>query len=410
MGEKLSALNIAKLRIKMLFYSTKNIITLFIFPLVLIYLIGFIYSPQTLKQIPIAVVDEDLSEYSQSLISLVKDHKILDVTVTSEEEARELVRRNRIEGAYIIKEGFEEFIRKDANPKIIVLKSAAAIGADGISEIVVSGVIRLQSNARAANIVINEYGKREFLRKYNKEQLWQEVFDASESYWYPEQLMKLEHKQVNSDTILGDEPTGVGITQFSAGPIGIILMFLALSLGYVFSMLHKEKKQGTLKRLYLVSSGKRDILLGYIFSMVLLLIVQSYFLILISNQVFKISFEVSHLLLSSVIFLYCIYISSIVLSIAIGINSSSPWNNYYALTVVITSMIGGSFWSIELLSEPLKKIALLTPQGLTLQILRLARLGEVRLVLLYCILMLLISCMLFVYSRKKLSYIMEEEV
>lgn len=401
------AIDIAKLRIKLFFYSPKNIITFFIFPLILIYIVGYIYSPKTINQVPVAVVDEDMSEYSQVLISLIKENEIIHINETTEKYARELVKNNKIEGAYLIKEGFQDNIKKDNYPEITVLKSSAAIGADSISEIISSGVVRLLSNSRAANIVVSEYEKGGYVTTLEKEKLWQEVFEASESYWYPEQLMKLEHKRVDSVSNLNDTASNNGILQLSTGPIGIIVMFLALSLGYVFSMLNREKREGTLQRLFLIS-GKKDILLGNLYSIVFLLLVQGYFLITVCEKLLGLSFGISGGTLFLIILIYCIYIASIILAISVGASSNSYLNNYYTLIVLITSMIGGSFWSIEVLSAPLQKIARLTPQGLILHVYNLARLQEVFQLIIYILGMIGISIILILYSGKKLTSIISE--
>lgn len=406
----MNALNIAKLKIKLLFYSPKNVVSLFIFPLLLIYLIGYIYSPQTLNQVPIAIVDEDNSEYSQRLISLIKENGIISVIDTTDEKARELIRKNKIEGAYVIKEGFQNYIKVDKQPSILVLRSPAAVGANSISEIITSGVVRLQSNSRAANIIVNEYKSLGILTEYDKDKLWQEVFDTSESYWYPEQLMKLSHRKINVDTSIDADESSPVVYQLSDGPLGIILMFLALSLGYVFSMIIKDKNEGTFKRVFLIAGSRKDILLGYLYSMVCLLIIQSYFLIFVSDKIFNISFDIPKTALFLLILLYCVYISAIVLAIGIGVNGASNLNNYYSLGAILTSIIGGSFWSTELIPSLLQRIALITPQGLILHMLKLTKLGEQNQILMWSIFLIVIISVLLLYSSRKLSIIIKENI
>ncbi|QUH26990.1 ABC transporter permease [Serpentinicella alkaliphila] len=402
----MKALLIAKLRIKLILKSPRNIVSLFLFPLILIYLISYIYSPNTVSTVPIAVVDKDISGYSKILISLIKENDVISVLETNEENARELIRKNKIEGAYIIEHGFEELIKGDKYPKITVLKSGAAIGADTISEIIASGVVRLLSNARAANIVVSEYEWRG-ITYLSKDVLWQNVFDTSESYWYPEQLMKLKHRQINGAVEIGGD--SLGNMGLGSGYIGIIITFLVLSLGYIFTTIVTEKREGTLIRLYL-SLSEMEIILGYLLSMMFFLIVQILILHLIFSKVFNIFYGIPIYSFFIIMLLYSIYISSIVMTIAIRMNITESLNSYYSIVVILTSIVGGCFWPVELLSRPFQYIALFTPQGLFLYIIKLTRIGAYFEVIAYSLLIITISILLIRYSAKKLSIIIQGEI
>ncbi|MDR5658359.1 ABC transporter permease [Serpentinicella sp. ANB-PHB4] len=388
---------IARYKLKRIF-TMKQFIVFFYFPLILFVLIGFIFSANITSQIPIAIVDEDQSQYSAILLNLMKDNGALDVHIGTSEDVKELTRRNKVEGAYIIKEGFEEQIKKDNYPTIYVLKSSAALGADAISEIVASGVVRILSNTRAANIITQEYDRLALANYYNREQLWQEVYNTSESYWYPDQLMELKHIQFN----LEGEQDDVKSSYSSFVILGIIVLFLPLALGPLFTMIMKERINETLRRVYLICS-KTKILLGYLITMTIIQAIQIILYIIVSRLYLGIKFGLSNITLFIILLMYSFLTSSIVLTLSIKAKNYVLLSTYYTLIVVITSVIGGVFWPIEMLADPFQKIALLTPQGLVMRMIKLTQLNEYNYTALYGLVILTLSILLIEYSGRQLS-------
>ncbi|SDK18736.1 ABC transporter permease [Natronincola ferrireducens] len=392
---------IAVFKMKEMLFSKSAVITMVILPIFFVYVIGGIYSKQQLEGgIPIALVDEDNSGYSVFLIDLLKEEDILRVIEVNLQEAYRMVEDNRVEGAYIIKENFQDTIKAGGYPHIQVLKSSAAYGADAIIEMIGSGVVRLQSNTRAANTIVTEYGRRGLIKEQDKENLWTEVFDRAESYWYPQQLMTLDYTSVYYDRQTEAGSLKIGFTE---GPNGIIITFIALFLGFGLSSLLRERQEGTLKRLYILFSSSTPILVGNLLAMGLLAILQTLILLGSLYGFFDINLSISITWFFIILAAYIGLFLGIIFYLASFLNYSNSIQNIYAVGVMMLSMIGGCFWALDILPKPLQNLAMITPQGIAMASFRLVGIGEFSKVIFYCSSMLAFSLLLIFMSKKRLE-------
>ncbi|KAB3530751.1 ABC transporter permease [Alkaliphilus serpentinus] len=388
-------------KLKGLLKSRTAWLTVFIIPLLFTLLAGSIYSPKTASdRIPIAIVDEDNSQFSRFLIELIKNEELLEVLETDEEHGLNLVKEHKVEGTYIIKKGFQAEIKKDSNPEIDVLKSSNSYGADAISEIIASGLVRLQSNARAANIIVKEYDKERSLTEDEKEKLWMEVYNHSESYWYPQQLMKLEYQSLYLNQT-SDEKTN--IVGFSEGPFGVLITFLALSGIYGLGAFSKEHKSESFKRLYLITNSSKTLILGNIIPLLIILSFQGCILFYTLNQFFDLYLDVSYIYLTITVFAYLLLISSLVILISTFSYRGENLQNKYSIFVILSSVIGGSFWSVDLMPKILQRLALFTPQGITMEMFKMTVLNNFNGVVLYFIMIVAAALLLMIISNIRIK-------
>lgn len=402
MGKSLKILIIAKAKMKSMISSKVFILVMLILPMVFVYAIGTIYSPDYLSGgIPIAIVDEDHSQYSRFLMDLLKEEEIIQVIEVDEKTAYGMVADNVVEGAYVIKNGFEDLIRSNNYPSIEVIKSSGSYGAEAITEIISSGVVRLISNARAANTVVGEYKNRGLITDEEIEKLWQEVYEKSESYWYPQQLMELDYTAVYYGEEV--EPRGI-VAGATEGPIGILVSFLALFLGYGLISILKEREEGTLRRMYIISSSSMTIIIGNAVAMFLVAMFHVVILLSGFHYLLKISFGISLSQIILILAAYSLLWISMIIYLAAMVKHSNSIQSLYAVGVIITSMIGGCFWSLDLLPKPIQTLALFTPQGLTMVSMRFMELGEVTNAFRNIGMMFVVSCLLFVLAGRKLKH------
>ncbi|MCC5910964.1 MAG: ABC transporter permease [Clostridiaceae bacterium] len=396
----MKSFSIAVVKIKKILFSSSILITMFVIPLFFIYAVGSIYAPATIQRgIPIAIVDEDNSEYSRFLISLLREEEVLSLQIMEEQEAIQLVRDNKVEGAYIIKKDFQDLIKSDNTPRVEVIKSTVAHGAEAIIEIIASGVVRLQSNARAANIVVQEYHQRGLVE--DRDILWQEVFEKSESYWYPQQLMQLDYASVHYGTDSREERNIVG---FSEGPIGLILTFLPLFLGFGLTSILKEKQEGVLKRLLVICGSPKSIILGNFFAMVILTGIQTIILFGGKHLFFNTSTPMPMGYSSIILITYIALFSAIILYVSSFIKREEGIQGMYSTAIIITSMIGGCFWALDLLPKPLRALALLTPQGLAITAFNAGNIGDFLSMGIYAMVMMIIAILILLLTYKRFNY------
>lgn len=396
----MKTLTIASFKLKELLKSKSAWFTILILPVFFIFVAGGIYSPDITDQtIPIAIVDEDLSEFSRFLIELIKEEKLLEVIETELSHGLKLVKAHQVEGTYIIKGGFQDLIKKDLYPQLEVIKSSNSYGADAISEIIASGLVRLQSNARAANLIVREYEKQRTLTDQEKESLWEEVFNHSESYWVPEQLMQLDYQALYFNQETWEKNSIIG---FSEGPFGVVLTFLALSGIFGLASIAKERESDTFKRLYLITNSTKALMMGNIMPLLLILSLQAYLLFSILIKFFGIYEGVSFLYLGLTLLGYILLISCGVVFLSSFSKKGVDLQNKYGILVLLSSIIGGSFWSVELMPSILRFMAILTPQGIGIEMFKMARLGNGRQVVIYFFIIVSASGLLLFLSEKRI--------
>lgn len=98
----------------------------FILPVVLFFLIGFIYINRVVTDLPVAVVDLDGSVMSRLLISSINSTKSLKIVdrLHSVEEVGQSLRRGEIQCAFIIPENFAQKILRGTPVTLVVYKNS----------------------------------------------------------------------------------------------------------------------------------------------------------------------------------------------------------------------------------------------------------------------------------------------
>ncbi len=96
--------------IKLLFRDKMAVFFTFVFPLVFAFIFGSIFSGDGggSKALKVAVVDLDQTEQSQQFVKSIEEADEFTVTLTSEEKAKDLVRRGKRVAYFILPEGFGE--------------------------------------------------------------------------------------------------------------------------------------------------------------------------------------------------------------------------------------------------------------------------------------------------------------
>ena len=91
---------------------------------------------------PIAIVDEDGGEYAQVFINKISENEQVDVVILSREKAQRQVATGKIDGAFVLLNGFSEKIDKNDFSEIIeFMTPSVTTSAYPVSEIVSSEII-----------------------------------------------------------------------------------------------------------------------------------------------------------------------------------------------------------------------------------------------------------------------------
>ncbi|MFT3882238.1 MAG: ABC transporter permease [Gemmatales bacterium] len=136
--------------------------------------------------------------------------------------------------------------------------------------------------------------------------------------------------------------------------------FMVLTVGWMFVA---ERRQGTMRRLFVAPLGKNVILGGKFLPCLLLSIVQGAFLILMGKLIFGMSWGTSPLWLIPVVISTSIAATGMALFIAAVATTESQVAIFGTLLVLVMAGVSGCLMPRELMPEAMKQISRVTPQA-----------------------------------------------
>jgi len=307
-----------------------------------------------INRIPIAVVDEDHTTLSSEVMTALQNNQSLKVLSTDIKESNRYLKNNRIEAIFILKKGFETAIQKTETDGIIKLiyLDKSAIG-PALSDIIASDVMMQLSIYKAANQAVfygNKYGYDDL---YDKTVKIGTAF-VNDSYFN----MAIEtsiitpnaqlEETINISKILKVNTTfGYSIIVFS-----FILMF---SNSYLF------ENQGTNKRLMMSGYNDYEIYFGHLFSIILcgliIVVIQSV-LMTFGMGIYDLTTFMTILITLA---LHVIFLANLILMLSNIVKSKTSYQSIIAPILFLLGLIGGAFWSTELLSKSIAFISYISP-------------------------------------------------
>jgi ABC-2 type transport system permease protein len=345
-------------KLKMMLGDRLFFTAMIIIPLLITIAAGYALRYEKNNTIPIAVVDEDHSDYSETLVHRIGQREGLSVAEVSRGTALSLLEGNKIEQVYIIKEGFGQSVRNGETSGIIdLLSSPSSYSAEFTSEVIAGEAIRLITGNMAANWVEEQYGK---LGRDFDETLRQEVIKYNEDLWQPKPLMTIEYKELQGKELKAVESVAMpAATATSAGLITAFIMFYVL---FSSGWLVEERTNGTLKRL---AAGPRALYLSFAGNVLSLLIaggIQILIFSLVDRLVFKVELfpgPLSYL----VFFVYLLSVISVSMFLSSVLKTQAQLQAGAPVFALLTGFAGGCFWNFVEMPERIRQLSLFTPQG-----------------------------------------------
>ncbi|MCX7843418.1 MAG: ABC transporter permease [Clostridia bacterium] len=345
-------------KLKMMLNDRLFFAAMVIIPLFITLATGYALRYEKNNSIPIAIVDEDGSSYSNALAKRLGRKEGIKIQPTDRIKASEMLKANKIEAAFIIKQGFEEKIKLGESRGIIdMAKSPASFSAAFISEVISGEVLRLTCAHMAADWVEKQYKK---LNKGFDSELEAEIIRHVDSQWEPKPLMTIEYMEMEGKQARKVERASMpAASATSAGIITVFIMFYVL---FGSGWLIEERRNGTLKRLVCGQGA-----LGHSFmANICALAVSGVFQLSLFSLLNKAAFGVE---LFPGVFSYAVFIAYLFAVIAISMFLSSILKTLAQLQAgapvfaLLTGFAGGCFWNYVEMSKEVRQLAMFTPQG-----------------------------------------------
>lgn len=188
--------------------------------------------------VPVVVVDEDESEYSETILERLNEAERLRFTIMEEKEAENAVRKGTVEAAFVLEKGLEASLNEgDVDEVITWIRTDDSLFDVYAKEAIGAEVMRLVLNAKAALAVDRDF---------------EAAFEYADGFWEPEPLFQMsfaERSPLNPE---------VEAPKLEAGHVVVIQLFFlygwVLSIFFLREMLADER-EGRLERIRLVQQS-----------------------------------------------------------------------------------------------------------------------------------------------------------
>ncbi len=346
-------------RLKLMLTDKALLAAILAAPLLLTLLLGGMQGYNKPKLIPVAVADQDKSDFSRLVIERLAAKEGLKVISSDEASARNMVQNYAAEAAFIIKKGFEAgILAGNADSSITIVKSPQSLAYGLIQDTLAGEVARISANTSAANWVSREFREYGLSIPGMSGDIWDSAWKYADSLWEPEPLLRLEYKEIQGSAV--EEVKPVSLLQTVS--TGMLLVFILLLAMFNSSWLIEEKSNSTLKRLIMVPGllGKS---FGANFVAVFLAACGQTALFEICTRLLfgpaPEPFGPKYLVISAYVF----GAASFGMLLSAWARSLAQLQAAAAPLVLFTSFIGGCFWGFLDPPPLLRLLSLFTPQG-----------------------------------------------
>lgn len=321
-----------------------------IMPLVLTMIFGSAFANVEGKPARVPFADEDGTEYAEQVRAILAEEPSLAVETATRAEAEKLVTSGDVPVAVIIPEGFGGDV-KAGTAEIQSLMNPQSDTAFAISAVVQGIAVRMSSNVAAANavIAIKPGGKR-----------FPELYKIADAFWEPEPPVSVKGQTVIASDVRGESVQASGTTQSSAGMAVFFIMFVTF--GGAGAIL-EEREQGTLRRLLVTPTAKGTLLSGKIIGIVLTASLQTLILTAAGQLIFGVPWGRQWLANAIILFCYILAVTGLAVLVSTVVRSRDQFAGASPIFSTGLAMLGGCWWSLDIISPFMQNVAKATPTG-----------------------------------------------
>jgi ABC-2 type transport system permease protein len=209
----------------------------------------------------------------------------------------------------------------------------------------------MSSNVGAANAVIEikAGGKR-----------FPELYKIADAFWEPEPPVSVKGQTVIASDVRGESVQASGTTQSSAGMAVFFIMFVTF--GGAGAIL-EEREQGTLRRLLVTPTAKGTLLSGKIIGIVLTASLQTLILTAAGQLIFGVPWGRQWLANAIILFCYILAVTGLAVLVSTVVRSRDQFAGASPIFSTGLAMLGGCWWSLDIISPFMQNVAKATPTG-----------------------------------------------
>ena len=334
------------------------LIWLIIMPIVWTALIGSMSSPKSGENlIPISIMNYDKGAYGNKFEEfLIEEKDIQIVKASSEDDLVKKVMDTEIFVGLVIPENFTENLINDIPSQVKLVKSEKS-SSYFIEELVKKNAKRISIDAQASNFSLEKIRTFISITKGAKSEIWERAFKTADSSFKPEPSIKVDFKMLSVDENKQSLVMGMNLSS-----PGFAVMFVMMGVFFAGAAMVNERRLGTLDRLLTTPTGKLAIMSGEMLGFFLLALVQFSILILFGQFALGVNWGSSPIGVLLIVVSFSLAVTGLGTLLAVFVKTSAQAGAFAVLISMVTSMIGGSWWPIEIAPKFMQSVAKFTPQ------------------------------------------------
>jgi len=149
--------------------------------------------------------------------------------------------------------------------------------------------------------------------------------------------------------------------------IGLLILAIMFGSGLVANQIIDEKRTRTFSRVLTAPVSAKSYIAGNILTNIIVIFAQVSLVLILTTQIFRINTFISPLLLFMVLMIFGLVAISLGMMIVSVAKDRMQMNMYSYIIIVPTCMLGGCFWSVDMMPRFMKNIANFFPQKWTLE-------------------------------------------
>jgi len=359
------ALAIAFNSLKVTFRDKGNLIWLIIMPIVWTTLIGTMSTPGGGdEKIPVGFLNSDRGIYGEAFEEILRKEesiKIVAMAEGDEDKMRNLVKDTKLSVSVIIPDNFSEKLKVREQVVIEILKSERN-SSYFLEELIVKVAERISIDALAANYTIEKISERrmvleEEVLEDEKERIWEEAFVKADAFFEPAPSIGIEYVVLSVEKREENIPIGM-----EASSPGFAVMFVMMGVCFAGVAMVQERHNKTLARLLTTPTEKFFIISGKMLGFFLVGFIQFMILILFGQLVLKVNWGNLPLGVLLLVVSYVLSVTGLGTLLSVVVRTSAQAGAFAVLISMVTSMLGGAWWPIEIAPKFMQNIARFTPQ------------------------------------------------
>ena len=348
--------------LKVTFRDKGNLIWLIIMPIVWTTLIGTMSTTGGGdEKIPVGFLNSDRGIYGEVFEEILGKEESIKIIVIAEDDKdkmRNLVKDTKLSVGLIIPDNFSEKLKVGERVVIEILKSERN-SSYFLEELIEKTAHRISIDALAANFTVDKISKSRLVleSEMEKERIWEEAFVKADAFFEPVPAIGTEYVVLSVEKRNENIPLGV-----EASSPGFAVMFVMMGVCFAGAAMVQERHHKTLARLLTTPTEKFSIISGKMLGFFLVGFIQFMILILFGQLVLKVNWGNLPLGVLLLVVSYVLSVTGLGTLLSVVVRTSAQAGAFAVLISMVTSMLGGAWWPVEIVPKFMQNIARFTPQ------------------------------------------------